>query len=119
MAIFASFCYAVCDCDVFHLNTSSLKSVTSPLLILHAEDDNIVPHHMGLKVQPPSCFISSCVFPPARLAFLSPLQLYQISLQARKATKTDVQVEMISYSASRGFCHNDIYLDPNLSDAVG
>uniref|UniRef100_H2T920 AB hydrolase-1 domain-containing protein n=1 Tax=Takifugu rubripes TaxID=31033 RepID=H2T920_TAKRU len=82
----AAFCSAVCDRDMFHLNTSSLKTVTSPLLILHAEDDNI---------------------------------LYQISLQARKKTETDAQVEMISYSTRRGFSHNDIYLDPNLSDAVG
>lgn len=50
---------------------------------------------------------------------LSPLQLYQMSLQARKETRTHVQVEMISYSASRGFGHNDIYLDPNLSEVVG
>ncbi|XP_056914647.1 lysophosphatidylserine lipase ABHD12-like [Takifugu flavidus] len=75
-------------------NDENLKTVTSPLLILHAEDDNLVPHHMGLK-------------------------LYQISLQARKKTETDAQVEMISYSARRGFSHNGIYLDPNLSDAVG
>lgn len=109
---------AVGDRDAFCLNTSSLKTVTSPLLILHAEDDNIVPHHMGLKVQSPSCFISSCVFPP-RLAYLSPLQLYQISLQARKETQTDVQVEMISYSTSHGFYHNNIYLDPNLPDTIG
>lgn len=53
------------------------------------------------------------------LACLSPLQLYQMLLQARKETKTDVQVEMISFSATRGFGHNNIYLDPNLSDAVG
>lgn len=46
----AAFCSAVCDRDMFRLNTSSLKTLTSPLLILHAEDDNIVPHHMGLKV---------------------------------------------------------------------
>lgn len=46
----AAFCPAVFDRDMFHLNTTSLKTVTSPLLILHAEDDNIVPHHMGLKV---------------------------------------------------------------------
>lgn len=58
------FCSAVCDCDVFRLNASSLKTVTSPLLILHAEDDNIIPYHMGLKVPSPSCFISSCVLPP-------------------------------------------------------
>lgn len=55
MAVFTPFCYAVCDRDAFHLNTSSLRSVTSPLLILHAEDDKIIPYHMGLKVQPPSC----------------------------------------------------------------
>lgn len=29
----------------------SLKTLTSPLLILHSEDDNIVPYHMGLEVQ--------------------------------------------------------------------
>uniref|UniRef100_A0A668W050 AB hydrolase-1 domain-containing protein n=1 Tax=Oreochromis aureus TaxID=47969 RepID=A0A668W050_OREAU len=29
----------------------SLKSLISPLLILHAEDDNLVPYHMGLEVQ--------------------------------------------------------------------
>ncbi|TNM95844.1 hypothetical protein fugu_016927 [Takifugu bimaculatus] len=68
-------------------NDENLKTVTSPLLILHAEDDNIVPHHMGLK-------------------------LYQISLQARKKTETDAQVEMISNSARRGFSHNGHLLGP-------
>lgn len=46
----ATFGSAMCDRDMFHLNTTSLKTVTSPLLILHAEDDNIIPHHMALKV---------------------------------------------------------------------
>lgn len=75
-------------------NDKNLKTLTSPLLILHAEDDNIVPYHMGQK-------------------------LYEISLQAKKEHNTDVQVEMISYSAKLGFSHNKIYLDPNLSNVVG
>ncbi|KAM7376250.1 hypothetical protein PAMP_005993 [Pampus punctatissimus] len=74
-------------------NDQNLKTLTSPLLILHAEDDNVVPYHMGLK-------------------------LYQISLEAQKEHNKDVQVEMISYSASLGFSHSNIYLDPNLSSVV-
>uniref|UniRef100_A0A671WED5 AB hydrolase-1 domain-containing protein n=1 Tax=Sparus aurata TaxID=8175 RepID=A0A671WED5_SPAAU len=35
-------------------NDENLKALISPLLILHAEDDRIVPYHMGLKVQPRS-----------------------------------------------------------------
>lgn len=37
---------------IFYPDICSLKALTSPLLILHAEDDNVVPYHMGLKVQP-------------------------------------------------------------------
>lgn len=75
-------------------NDKNLKTLTSPLLILHAEDDNIIPYGMGLK-------------------------LYQISLQARKEQlNTDAPVEMISYSASLGYSHNRIYLDPDLADVV-
>ncbi|XP_070698810.1 lysophosphatidylserine lipase ABHD12-like [Pempheris klunzingeri] len=75
-------------------NEKNLKTLTSPLLILHSEDDSVVPYHMGLK-------------------------LYQTSLQAKKQHNTDVQVEMISYSANRGYSHSSIYLDPNLSKVVG
>ncbi|XP_023276663.1 protein ABHD12B [Seriola lalandi dorsalis] len=74
-------------------NDKNLKTLTGPLLILHAEDDNVVPYHMGLK-------------------------LYQISLQAQKKHNTDALVEMISYKANRGFSHSSIYLDPNLSNVV-
>uniref|UniRef100_A0A8D3DP24 AB hydrolase-1 domain-containing protein n=1 Tax=Scophthalmus maximus TaxID=52904 RepID=A0A8D3DP24_SCOMX len=74
-------------------NDKNLKFLTCPLLILHAEDDNVVPHHMGLT-------------------------LYQTSLQARKQHNTEDQVEMISYSANLGFSHSNIYLDPNLPNVV-
>uniref|UniRef100_A0A668W3F4 AB hydrolase-1 domain-containing protein n=1 Tax=Oreochromis aureus TaxID=47969 RepID=A0A668W3F4_OREAU len=71
----------------------SLKSLISPLLILHAEDDNLVPYHMGLEVQ-------------------------LISLQTQRKFNTDAHVDMISYSTSLGFSHSSIYLDPNLPDVV-
>eukprot|EP00064_Thunnus_orientalis_P010273 superscaffoldBa00001378_g10299 len=80
--------------NIVFANDKNLKTLTSPVLILHAEDDNIVPYHMGLK-------------------------LHQISLEAQKEHKKDVKVEMISYGAHLGFSHNDIYLDPNLPVAVG
>uniref|UniRef100_A0A668A1B3 AB hydrolase-1 domain-containing protein n=1 Tax=Myripristis murdjan TaxID=586833 RepID=A0A668A1B3_9TELE len=72
----------------------NLKTLMSPLLVLHAEDDDIVPYHMGLK-------------------------LYEISLQAQRERNTEVQVQMISYSANLGYSHNNIYLDPNLPKVVG
>ncbi|XP_049917234.1 lysophosphatidylserine lipase ABHD12-like [Epinephelus moara] len=80
--------------NIVFANDKNLKVLNSPLLILHAEDDNIVPYHMGLK-------------------------LYEISLQAKKEYDRDVQVEMITYSADLGYAHNMIYLDPNLSNVVG
>uniref|UniRef100_A0AAX7UIB2 Uncharacterized protein n=1 Tax=Astatotilapia calliptera TaxID=8154 RepID=A0AAX7UIB2_ASTCA len=74
-------------CGIFYSerNAKNLKSLISPLLILHSEDDNVVPYHMGLEVQ---------------------------------KLNTDAHVEMISYSASLGFSHSSIYLDPNLSGVV-
>ncbi|XP_029350499.1 monoacylglycerol lipase ABHD12-like [Echeneis naucrates] len=74
-------------------NDKNLKTLTGPLLILHAEDDNVVPYHMGLK-------------------------LYQISAQTQKERGADVPLQMISYSANRGFSHSNIYLDPDLPNVV-
>lgn len=80
--------------NIVFANDKNIETLTCPLLILHAEDDNVVPYHMGLK-------------------------LYEISLQAKKKHNTDVQVEMISYSASLGLSHNRIYTQPNLPSVVG
>ncbi|XP_041809271.1 lysophosphatidylserine lipase ABHD12-like isoform X1 [Chelmon rostratus] len=80
--------------NIVFANDKNLKVLTSPLLILHSESDNVVPHHMGLK-------------------------LYEISLQTKKQYNTDAQVEMISYGANLGMSHSSIYLDPNLSTVVG
>ncbi|KAF0043949.1 hypothetical protein F2P81_003107 [Scophthalmus maximus] len=90
---YRSFCGARFNVSFSPTPPHSLKFLTCPLLILHAEDDNVVPHHMGLT-------------------------LYQTSLQARKQHNTEDQVEMISYSANLGFSHSNIYLDPNLPNVV-
>ncbi|XP_028251574.1 monoacylglycerol lipase ABHD12-like [Parambassis ranga] len=74
-------------------NNKNLQVLTSPLLILHSEDDNVVPYHMGQK-------------------------LYQTSLQAKKKLSTHAQVEMISFNADLGFSHSHIYLAPDLSAVV-
>ncbi|XP_061699465.1 lysophosphatidylserine lipase ABHD12-like isoform X2 [Syngnathoides biaculeatus] len=75
-------------------NEDNLKVLTCSLLILHAEDDDMVPYQMGQK-------------------------LYQISARTHRDRSEDVPLEMISYPASRGFSHNDIYLDPGLAKSVG
>uniref|UniRef100_A0A4W6FNW9 AB hydrolase-1 domain-containing protein n=1 Tax=Lates calcarifer TaxID=8187 RepID=A0A4W6FNW9_LATCA len=37
--------------NIVFANDKNLQTLTSPLLILHSEDDDVVPYHMGLKVQ--------------------------------------------------------------------
>lgn len=79
--------------NISFANDKNLKTLSSPLLILHSEDDSIVPFHMGQK-------------------------LYQIALRAQKESNTDARVQMISYRANLGLSHSHIYLDPDLSDVV-
>ncbi|XP_014887186.1 monoacylglycerol lipase ABHD12 [Poecilia latipinna] len=74
-------------------NDKNLQTLSSPLLILHAEDDNIVPFHMGQK-------------------------LYQISLRAQRESETSDRVQMISYGASLGLSHSHISSAPDLADVV-
>ncbi|CAL1575309.1 unnamed protein product [Knipowitschia caucasica] len=78
--------------EVEFANDKNLETLTSPLLILHAMDDNVVPYSMGKE-------------------------LYEISLRARGLT-VSTEVELVSYSAELGYNHRDIYLDPNLTDVV-
>lgn len=86
--------YLLEENNIVFANDKNLKILTSPLLILHAEDDHVVPYHMGE-------------------------QLYQISLQAQRKSNADFKVQMVSYEAKRGYSHSSMYLDPNLSDVVG
>uniref|UniRef100_A0A3P9LRN8 AB hydrolase-1 domain-containing protein n=1 Tax=Oryzias latipes TaxID=8090 RepID=A0A3P9LRN8_ORYLA len=74
-------------------NDKNLKTLTCPLLILHAEDDNVVPHRMGQ-------------------------QLYQVSLEAQREFGADDRVAMVSYPAELGFSHSNIYMDPSLPEIV-
>ncbi|KAM4625722.1 lysophosphatidylserine lipase ABHD12-like [Polymixia lowei] len=80
--------------NIVFANDKNLKTLTSPVLLLHSEDDDVVPYHMGQK-------------------------LYQISLQAQRERNVEGQVQMVSYNASLGYSHNYIYLDPSLSSVVG
>uniref|UniRef100_A0A8D3C9A6 Uncharacterized protein n=1 Tax=Scophthalmus maximus TaxID=52904 RepID=A0A8D3C9A6_SCOMX len=48
---YRSFCGARFNVSFSPTPPHSLKFLTCPLLILHAEDDNVVPHHMGLTVR--------------------------------------------------------------------
>lgn len=79
--------------NIVFANDENLKILSRPVLILHADDDNIVPSRMGSK-------------------------LYEISLDARRELHADFPVERIPYGATLGYSHNNIYLDPNLPDIV-
>uniref|UniRef100_A0A673XJ67 Lysophosphatidylserine lipase ABHD12-like n=1 Tax=Salmo trutta TaxID=8032 RepID=A0A673XJ67_SALTR len=68
----------------------SLKRMKSRLLILHAEDDHIVPIHMAQ-------------------------QLYEI---AQSAQNSENQVKMIPFAGSLGYHHNGLYKDPHLPGII-
>uniref|UniRef100_A0AAY5K6H4 AB hydrolase-1 domain-containing protein n=1 Tax=Esox lucius TaxID=8010 RepID=A0AAY5K6H4_ESOLU len=75
-------------------NDENLKSLTTRILLLHAEDDGVVPFPMSQK-------------------------LYQIARQAHRQWNSEDQVAMVTYGESLGYSHNYIYLDPNLTTVVG
>lgn len=79
--------------DIEFANDKNLQTLTSPLLILHAEDDTIVPFYMGKE-------------------------LYEISVQTHRRINKEAEVELVSYSADLGYNHKDIYLDPNLTNVI-
>lgn len=79
--------------DIEFANDKNLQTLTSPVLILHAKDDSVVPHSMGQE-------------------------LYEISVQTHKRIKKESEVELVSYSADLGYDHKDIYLDPDLMTVV-
>uniref|UniRef100_A0A8C7Q700 Si:ch211-117n7.6 n=1 Tax=Oncorhynchus mykiss TaxID=8022 RepID=A0A8C7Q700_ONCMY len=76
--------------NVIFPNDENLKRMRSRLLILHAEDDHIVPIHMAQ-------------------------QLYEI---AQSAQNSENQVKMIPFSGSLGYHHNGLYKDPHLPDII-
>lgn len=80
--------------SILFANDINLETVTSPLLLLHAEDDDVVTCEMSQR-------------------------LYQIALQAQTERHAENQVHLLLYNASLGYSHNNIYLDPNLSRDVG
>lgn len=79
--------------DMLLANDNNLKTLTCPLLLLHAKDDSVVPYQMGVK-------------------------LYQIALETQRERNKEAHVQLISYSADLGYSHSSIYLDPNLSHVV-
>ncbi|XP_042194028.1 lysophosphatidylserine lipase ABHD12 isoform X2 [Callorhinchus milii] len=74
---------------VFH-NIENLKSVSSPVLILHAEDDPIIPFELGRK-------------------------LYR-SLHDSRIFKE--QVKFVAFPGILGYKHNLIYRDPRLPEIL-
>ncbi|XP_070296703.1 lysophosphatidylserine lipase ABHD12-like [Salvelinus sp. IW2-2015] len=91
-------------------NDENLKTLTTRVLFLHAEDDNVVPFDMArsrMYVYVCIC-VCVCVFPAVPDCTSSPRQRY-----------AEDQVRMVSYSESLGYSHNYIYLDPNLASVIG
>lgn len=70
---------------------SLIKGVTSPILILHAMDDGIIPYSQGLK-------------------------LFNVAMKSRGTNSP--APKMISFDSSRGYGHKGIFKDPDLAKFV-
>lgn len=74
--------------DTHFDSLSSIGKVKSPLLILHAMDDKIIPYSLGHK-------------------------LYEAALKSR-VSKSSNPVKMVSFDASHGYGHKNIYMHNEL-----
>ncbi|XP_069773171.1 lysophosphatidylserine lipase ABHD12-like isoform X3 [Narcine bancroftii] len=74
---------------IFH-NVENLKSISTPVLILHAEDDDIIPFELGRK-------------------------LYESLLDPHVSERI---VKFVAFPAFLGYKHNNIYKDPQLPNIL-
>uniref|UniRef100_A0A671L3H6 Monoacylglycerol lipase ABHD12-like n=1 Tax=Sinocyclocheilus anshuiensis TaxID=1608454 RepID=A0A671L3H6_9TELE len=74
---------------VFPTN-ENLQKLRTPLMILHAEDDHIVP-------------------------FASAQEIYRI---AKKAQNSDKRVKLVPFDGALGYLHNGLYKDPGLPNII-
>lgn len=68
----------------------NLQKLRSPLMILHAEDDHVVP-------------------------FASAEEIYRI---AKKAQNSDKRVKLVPFDGSLGYLHNGLYKDPGFPNII-
>ncbi|RXN28295.1 transmembrane 9 superfamily member 3 [Labeo rohita] len=68
----------------------NLEKIRTPLMILHSEDDHIVP-------------------------IASAKEIYRI---AKKAQNSDERVKLVSFNGSLGYLHNGLYKDPGFPDII-
>ncbi|XP_059373705.1 lysophosphatidylserine lipase ABHD12-like [Carassius carassius] len=68
----------------------NLQKIRTPLMILHAEDDHLVP-------------------------FASAQEIYRI---AKKAQNSDERVKLVRFDGSLGYLHNGLYKDPGLPNII-
>nr|XP_006116364.1 protein ABHD12B [Pelodiscus sinensis] len=91
---FPGFEYLVLDSmalgDMYFRSDENVKVLSSPLLILHAEDDPVLPAHLGQK-------------------------LFEIALAAYENKD---QVRLVSFPEQLGFAHENICSHPELPDIV-
>ncbi|XP_076128732.1 lysophosphatidylserine lipase ABHD12-like isoform X1 [Alosa pseudoharengus] len=71
-------------------NDENVRKLKTPLLFLHAEDDNIVPFHMGQE-------------------------LFAIAQKSRKSSNS---VRIVPFEGFHGFKHNGLYQDPRLPEII-
>ncbi|KAJ0008521.1 hypothetical protein NQD34_015936 [Periophthalmus magnuspinnatus] len=74
-------------------NDKNLQTLTSPLLLLHAKDDTVVPYYMAQE-------------------------LYDISVRTHRHINREDEVELVSFSEDLGYNHSDLYLNPHLTNII-
>ncbi|ESO91987.1 hypothetical protein LOTGIDRAFT_233275 [Lottia gigantea] len=76
---------------IFFSTDKSVEHVTSPIMILHAEDDAVVPYHLGMK-------------------------LFEAAKEIRPDTHGDV--EFVTFPGHHGYGHKHIFKAPELPEVI-
>ncbi|XP_061546952.1 lysophosphatidylserine lipase ABHD12-like isoform X2 [Phycodurus eques] len=113
---------AIAANDIRFANDDNVNHISCPVLILHAEDDHVVPFHLGKEVgvaDSPS-EESGVASPESRRLSRVP-QLYEVA--ARSESLGGHKVEFVAFPSSLAYRHKFIYRSPRLpailSDFLG
>lgn len=99
----------------------SVNHISCPLLILHAEDDGVVPFHLGKKVRKNRTEGRLHVYTKdlclKTLRSPSPgLQLYDLAAQS--SSLAGHKVQFVPFHSSLGYRHKFIYRSPELPNIL-
>ncbi|MED6259388.1 hypothetical protein ATANTOWER_021931, partial [Ataeniobius toweri] len=93
-----------------------INHISCPVLILHAEDDSVVPFHLGKKKNCSDCLTLADELFRLTPALCAILQLYNLASQSKSLSGHKVQ--FVAFPPSLAYKHKFIYRSPELPNIL-